>query len=287
MSKDYNTPKLSLIGIESVKSGVWKAKDSGTKKEYYVKRTEQGEIDMTKKVSAFDGLDEKSAVVLPTYVGGEDCFPEGLTDKLFPVAEAGRDVLLVVEAHDLSNPDAIVPGQIAMAIHSPEMAGHFVEVDTKGIPLDLGGKPLTQTELDDLQDNMRILNDNGIFHYDLMSNILIERDPDGQIKFCLIDFEPDVFGPVYAGSFEDEETLERFLDLITGTNFVEESYTPQQRTGPQNKLESAIDSTIKLSNAFEDTGNGDTTTRLDKGADTPAEKSTQKRAATKPTDLAV
>lgn len=194
------------FGAERVKDAVWMVYSQETRERYFVKRATPEEVRMTRAASEFD-LPEDSNLVLPEMLDADEIFSHISADE-FPVPErdAGYTELLVTKGHPL---------EFLYRDFIPPTFGNIMQEQWKsddGIPTPLRGQPMTSAELAVLRRDVEALNEAGIFNHDFGSNLFIQREKDGALKFYAIDFEPHVFkATAPEGVYEDVDHIDGFL----------------------------------------------------------------------------
>ncbi len=197
------------FGALRVKDIVWGVYSQETGDKYFVKRATPGEIEMTERASAFE-LPEDSNLVLPHMLDTGEIFSEISADD-FPVS--GRDPhhtdLLVTKGHPLP---------FLYRDFIPPTLGNLTQEQWQGedgFPLPLRGQPMTNAELALLRRDVTSLNEAGIFNHDFGSNLFVQREEDGMLKFYAIDFEPHVFNATAPeGVFEDVDHLDSLFGRL-------------------------------------------------------------------------
>ena len=123
------------------------------------------------------------------------------TKRAYEIAGNQSDIVHIVKVVE---DDQAVLKDFTMKYDLPQLEGHhwFVMEElpsSKGalsIVNDglfnsvLGGKPITIAEQEEVLRVVKKLNDNGLQHGDLWSNMFIMREPNGKLRVDIIDFEP-------------------------------------------------------------------------------------------------
>jgi hypothetical protein len=166
---------------------VWEMRDPVTGKRYFAKTAEPPELDSTRKAANATIPENSPVVIAKPLTLGKDNIPEQIrADVKF---EGKRTEFLIVEAV----PRGMTLGQLT----DPGNYGF------RGAPQELQDKPITAAEFDQVLKTIRSLNEQGVFHHDLLSNTEIVRGQDGKLKVYMYDFEPHTFDKMFPGQLED------------------------------------------------------------------------------------
>lgn len=197
------------FGAERVKDVVWSVYSQETGERYFVKRATPEEVEMTRVVSDFD-LPEDSNLVLPEMLDADQLFSNIPADE-FPVSERDpqHTELLVTKGHPL---------QFLYRDFIPPTFGNITQAQWEGddgLPTPLRGQAMSNGELAILRRDVKALNEAGIFNHDFGSNLFIQREEDGALKFYAIDFEPHIFrATAPEGVLEDVDHIDGFLKYL-------------------------------------------------------------------------
>lgn len=164
----WKVSNIENVKVHDFYPRIYKFTEEGSGKVYYLKYTDElDEIKRTKR--AYEILNGKSDIV-----------------HTVRVVEDDQNVLIdFTTKHNLPQSDK------CYWFITEEMPGSktFANLLYDGMS-DLGGKPITLEEQEEILRSIKQLNDNGIKHGDLGSNMFLKREPNGKLRVDIIDYEP-------------------------------------------------------------------------------------------------
>ncbi len=167
--KDFQIKNIEKIKDNSDIS-VFKFTDGNTGNVYYLKHTDNfDEITRTKK--AYEILGNNSGIVHTVRIIEDDQEVLNALAKKLKIKGSGNFWFVMEE----------MPGS---------QTGFHLANNPSALNTVLGGKPITIQEQDEILQAIRKLNDNGIVHGDLGSNMFYMREPNGKLRVDIIDYEP-------------------------------------------------------------------------------------------------
>ena len=180
--------------------GVYPLVNPDTEDMFYLKRSNEQVAELFDKIQEAQ-LPEDAVLVPPKKAGELNDLPESIQQKFTEGNRPGFESSFISEAI----PDTLALGE---GMSNPDK---FMDV--------LDGQHMTQQDMNTLKRDVGILNEQGIYHRDYLSNLFISRDDTGQTRFYSIDYEPEAFQSNY-GPEEDISHLNRAEQAMKQTGLI-------------------------------------------------------------------
>ncbi|MDW2994655.1 MAG: hypothetical protein R8N24_01335 [Alphaproteobacteria bacterium] len=165
--KGWQVSYIDVVKAYNDEVQVYKFTENLSGKTYYLKHTDELE-EITRTKRAYDILGNRSDIV-----------------HTVKVIEDDQQVLIdFATKHNLPSHKGNY-WFITEEMPSSRTAFNLLEDGS-----DLGGKPITLAEQEEIINAVKRLNDGGIYHGDLGSNMFFSRDSSGKLRVDIIDYEP-------------------------------------------------------------------------------------------------
>jgi hypothetical protein len=213
-----HAPDLTTVEFDSSakKDRVYRLRNPQTGETLYAKRVTTAELDMTRRADAFK-LPADSPLIVPEIAGDFGDLSPKLQGQLTQMAQvhpiAGEDRWLITTE---------VPFDRSVdLLHSDALYASI-----EGRPRDFAVHIPADT-YDRLVDTVRQMNAAGITNTDIINNLRVVSDGDGQVKFSLIDFDPA------AKQGGDVEALLKWREKLADVGVLVETGGQQQQSQRQ------------------------------------------------------